>query len=128
MSTRRARQELVDRIAAALPAAEWRYDTDTGEMEIILPGSTGRAGLWVDVADWDFYVRLDAETGAPLSLIISPFDYWLADQAGSARPTANEPVDYALAQRHIERVLRTSPIFRTALSATLERMRRPVAV
>ena len=128
MSARCARQELVDRIAAALPAAEWRYDTDTGEMEIILPGSTGRAGLWIDVADWDFYLRLDAETGAPLSLIISPFDYWLADQAGSTRPAANEPVDYALAQRHIERVLRTSPILTTALAAALEKMRRPVAV
>ena len=52
-----------------------------------MPDSAGRyAGLWVDVADWDFYLRLDAETGAPLSLIISPFDYWLADQAGSTRP------------------------------------------
>ena len=45
---------MADRIAASLPAAEWRYDTDTGEMEVVLPGSTGRAGLWVDVANWDF--------------------------------------------------------------------------
>ena len=44
MSARHAVQEMADRIAAALPEAEWRYDTDTGEMEIVLPGSTGRSG------------------------------------------------------------------------------------
>ena len=121
-------QEMADRIAAALPEAEWRYDTDTGEMEIVLPGSTGRSGLWVDVADWDFYLRIDEETGAPLSLIVSPFDYWLADQEGRARPAADGPVDYALARRHIERVLRTSSIFATSLSAALAKVRRPVAV
>ncbi len=119
---------MADRIAAALPAAEWRYDTDAGEMEVVLPGSTGRSGLWVDVADWDFYLRIDEETGVPLSLTISPFDYWLADQAGKERPVVDEPVDYALAQRHIEHVLRTSPIFATSLSAALAKVRRPVAV
>ena len=128
MSARCAVQEMADRIAAALPEAEWCYDTDTGEMEIVLPGSTGRSGLWVDVADWDFYLRIDEETGAPLSLTISPFDYWLADQEGRARPAADQPVDYALAHRHIERVLRTSSIFAAALSAALAKVRRPVAV
>ena len=128
MSARCAVQEMADRIAAALPEAEWRYDTDTGEMEIVLPGSAGRSGLWVDVADWDFYLRIDEETGAPLSLIVSPFDYWLADQAGKARPAADEPVDYAVARRHIERVLRTSTIFATSLSAVLAKVRCPVAV
>ena len=119
---------MADRIAAALPAAEWRYDTDTGEMEVVLPGSAGRSGLWVDVADWDFYLRIDEETGVPLSLTISPFDYWLADQEGRARPAANEPIDYAVARRRIERVLRTSPIFATSLSAALAKVRHPVAV
>ncbi len=119
---------MADRIAAALPEAEWRYDTDTGAMEIVLPRSKGRPGLWVDVADWDFYLRIDEETGAPLSLIVSPFDYWLADQEGRARPAANEPVDYALAQRRIERVLRTSSIFAISLSAALAKVRRPVVV
>ena len=128
MSARRAVREMADRIAAALPAAEWRYDTDTGEMEVVLPGSTGRSGLWVDVADWDFYLRIDEETGMPLSLTISPFDYWLADQEGRARPAANEPIDYAVVRRRIERVLRTSSIFATSLSAALAKVRRPVAV
>ncbi len=128
MSVRSAVREMADRIAASLPAAEWRYDSDTGEMEVVLPGSAGRSGVWVDVADWDFYLRIDEETGVPLSLTISPFDYWLADQEGRARPAANEPIDYAKAQRHIERVLRTSSIFATSLLAALEKVRRPVAV
>ncbi len=128
MSARCAVREMADRIVASLPAAEWRYDTDTGEMEVVLPGSAGRSGVWVDVADWDFYLRIDEETGVPLSLTISPFDYWLADQAGEERPAADEPVDHALAQRRIERVLRTSSIFATSLSAALAKVRRPVAV
>src|SRR5262249_40045657 len=61
---RRARsaQKPGDGALAALRRAEWRYNPDADEMNVLLPGWEGRPGRAVLVDD-DFYVRLDAETG-----------------------------------------------------------------
>lgn len=107
---------LVDRLVAALPVAEWRYNTDIGEMNVVFPGGSGRDAHipWLQVDDyWDFYVRMDAATGQPLSLVIYPFRVWLAEQEGLPLSPPEAPIDYAAARRHVERALRTSTTLAT---------------
>ena len=69
MTTQPTVQPLVEQVIAALAAATWEHDPEIDEMEITLPGSAGREGLWHDVDDYT-YLRVDVETGQPLSLTI----------------------------------------------------------
>ena len=113
---------LVDRIIAALPAAEWRYNADIGEMNVVFPGGSGRDAHipWLQVDDyWDFYVRMDAATGRPLSLVIYPFRVWLAEQERLPLSPPEAPIDYAAARCHVERALRTSTTLATDWSAAV---------
>ena len=113
---------LVDRLVAALPVAEWRYNADIGEMNVIFPGGNGRDAHmpWLQVDDyWDFYVRMDAATGRPLSLVIYPFRVWLAEQEGLPLSPPEAPIDYAAARRHVERALRTSTTLATDWSTAV---------
>ncbi|MDE2993246.1 MAG: hypothetical protein OXU67_05130 [Chloroflexota bacterium] len=107
---------LVDRLVAALPMATWHYNAAIGEMNVVLPGGEGRSAHipWLHVdEEWDFYVRMDAATGQPLSLVIYPFDVWLAEQEGQPLSPPEAPIDYAAARRHVERALRTSTTLAT---------------
>jgi len=81
--------ELVEGLAVGLSAATWHYDTEIDEMELVLPGSAGRAAAvpWPLVGD-DVHVRLDAETYAALSVIIPAWTWWLGEQG---LPTAASP-------------------------------------
>ena len=102
---------LVDWLVAALSSAEGYYNADIGEMNVVFPGGSGcEAHIpWLQVDDyWDFYVRMDAATGRPLSLVIYPFRVWLAEQEGQPLSPPEAPIDYAAARRHVERALRTS--------------------
>jgi hypothetical protein len=46
-------------------------------MNLLLPGWEGRPGRAVLVSD-EFYVRLDMETGRPLSVLIPAYTLWQA--------------------------------------------------
>ena len=59
-----------------LAAAEWHYDSESDELNIVLPNSAGREGDYVLVDD-AFYLRCDFETGEPLTVIIPVFTAWL---------------------------------------------------
>lgn len=58
----------------------------------MLPGGAGREGRAVLVRG-EFYVRLDMETGAPLSIIIPAFTSWLERQRAK-QAQASSSVDY----------------------------------
>jgi hypothetical protein len=79
----RRAQKPGDGALAALRRAEWCYNPDADEMNVLLPGWEGRAGRAVLVDD-EFYVRLDVETGRPLSILIPAYTAWQARQL--ARP------------------------------------------
>lgn len=66
-------------ILAGLPYAEWRYDEEADEMDVLLPGSERREGVAKLVND-EFYVRVDVDTNEPLTIIIPTFTDWLADK------------------------------------------------
>ena len=77
---------LVDWLVAALSSAEWHYNADIGEMNVVLPGGEGRSAHipWLHVdEEWDFYVRMDAATGRPVSLVIYPLMYGWPSRRGS---------------------------------------------
>ena len=116
MSISLVANDVVAEVIAALPAAEWHYNAGIGEMNVVLPGGEGRSAHipWLHVdEEWDFYVRMDAATGRPLSLVIYPFDVWLAEQEGQPLSPPEAPIDYAAARRHVERALRTSTTLAT---------------
>ena len=56
-------------------------------------------------ATWDY----NAETGRPLSVVIAPFDVWLAKQEGLSSLPPGVPLDLAAARRHLQGLLRASP-------------------
>lgn len=107
-------------LRAALRRAEWRYNADADEMNVLLPGWQGREGRAVLVDD-ELYVRLDAETGRPLSVLIPAYTYWLARQL--AQPTAldrgpllkarveagREAAERRAARRAVEQAMRARP-------------------
>ena len=98
---------LVERIIAILPRAEWVYDDEIGEMEIVLPGGAGREAQWIDLDDyWNLHLRLDPANGEPLSVVIYPFRSWLAAQERQPLPAPDAPIDYAVAQHHLAQSLR----------------------
>ena len=108
MSTPTAVTNVAEQVIAGLAEATWDYLADIGWMEVILPGGSGRGGIAHLVGD-DLYVRLDVESGDPLSVIIPAFDSWLAEQEGRALPPPEAPIDYAAARKRLEHVLRASP-------------------
>ncbi len=75
-------------LLARLPAAEWDYDEEADEMEVRLPGTAGRQGYYALVRD-DLYVRLDAETGEPLGMMIPSYQVWLGRHITS--PATHDP-------------------------------------
>ncbi len=100
---------LVEQVIDALAASTWDHDSEIDEMEITLLGGTGREGLWHDVDDYT-YLRVDVETGQPLSLTIYPFHAWFVEQTGLDNSLPSEAsIDRAMARRHLARVLRASP-------------------
>ena len=118
MSARPVVATVLEQILAALPAAERRYHAESGEMSVVLPGGSGRPAqipwLEIDDYDWDIYARLDAETGNPLSIVIAPFNAWLAAQEGKPLPSLDAPIDHTAARTHLERVRRASQELATA--------------
>ena len=68
-----------ERILAGLPYAEWRYDEEADELDVLLPGSEHREGVATLVND-EFYVRVDVDTNEPLTIIIPTFTDWLAQK------------------------------------------------
>ena len=69
-----------------LAAAEWCYDSESDELNIVLPNSAGREGDYVLVDD-AFYLRCDFKMGVPLTVIIPVFTAWL-EQHGCAQSAA----------------------------------------
>ena len=93
-------------LLARLPEAEWEYDEDADEMEVRLPSAAGREGYYALLRD-DLYVRLDAETGEPLGVMIPSYQLWLGRHiampaARGASPTvpagAGDPVRWIAEQ------------------------------
>jgi hypothetical protein len=72
--------EVVERVAAAIPAARWKYDEEADEVEIVLPGVGPRPGRAILIDD-DFYLRLDVDTNEPLTLLIPTFTDWVSRRA-----------------------------------------------
>ena len=68
-----------ERILAGLPYAEWHYDEEADELDVLLPGSERREGVAKLVND-EFYVRVDVDTNEPLTIIIPTFTDWLAQK------------------------------------------------
>lgn len=77
----------LDALQDALHQAEWRYNAEADEMNILLSGWEGRPGRAVLIND-SIYVRLDVETGALLSLLVPAYTFWQAEQL--ARPEVQE--------------------------------------
>lgn len=77
----------LDALQQALQQAEWRYNAEADEMNVLLPGWEGRPGRAILVED-ALYVRLDVETGAVLSLLVPAYTFWQAEQL--ARPGVQE--------------------------------------
>ena len=112
MSADTAVASLAEQIIAQLPRATWDYNAQIGEMNVVLPGGAGREAQlpWLELDRyWDIYLRLDAETGRPLSIVIAPFDVWLAKQESLPRSPPGVPLDLAAARRHLQSLLRASP-------------------
>ena len=97
----------VERIIAALPQADWQYDPEADDMDIILPNVVNRAAEWLDIED-DFFVRIDPERGEPLSIVIIAFTVWLAEKQGRDLPSPKASIDYAAARQAIAQTLRAS--------------------
>ena len=79
MALQDQRPTFQERIHAGLPYAEWRYDEEADELDVLLPGSERREGVAKLVND-EFYVRVDVDTNEPLTIIIPTFTDWLANK------------------------------------------------
>ena len=65
----------VEQLLTGLQSAKAYYDAEADELDLLLPGSAGRGGSAVLIGD--YYVRVDVETGRPLSVIIYDPHAWL---------------------------------------------------
>ncbi len=65
----------VEQLLTGLQSAKAYYDAEADELDLLLPGSAGRGGSAVLISD--YYVRIDVETGRPLSVIIYDPHAWL---------------------------------------------------
>ena len=108
MSTLPLTHSVVDAIVADLEVADWQYDPEADDMDIILPNVTNRAADWVQVDDDGCFVRIDLECREPLSIVIIAFTVWLAEKQGHDLPTPRAPIDYAAARQAVAQTLRTS--------------------
>ncbi len=108
MSTLPLMHSVVDAIVADLEAADWQYDPEADDMDIILPHVTNRAADWVQVDDDGCFVRIDLERREPLSIVIIAFTVWLAEKQGRALPVPKASIDYAAARQAIAHTLRAS--------------------
>ncbi len=107
MSVQQTVEANVERIIATLPYADWQYDPEADDMDIILPNVVNRAAEWLDIED-DFFVRIDPERKEPLSIVIIAFTVWLAEKQGRDLPAPHAPIDYAAARQAIAQTLRVS--------------------
>lgn len=96
----------IETILTMLPDATWYYHPSSGDMDIVFAGGEGREAEvpWILVGD-DILVRLDAETGEPLSLVMPSFTVWLAHQEKQPIPAPDAPIDYPVARQHVTRTL-----------------------
>ncbi len=108
MSTLPLMHTVVDAIVADLETADWQYDPEADDMDIILPGVTNRAAEWVQADDDGCFVRIDPERKEPLSIVIIAFTVWLAEKQGRDLPAPHAPIDYAVARQAIAQTLRAS--------------------
>ena len=65
-------------LLTGLQSAKAYYDAEADELDLLLPGSAGRGGAAVLIGD--YYVRVDVETGRPLSVIIYDPHAWLEQE------------------------------------------------
>ena len=107
MSTLSLTHSVVDAMVADLEAADWQYDPEADDMDIILPNVVNRAAEWLDI-EGDFFVRIDPERREPLSIVIIAFTVWLAEKKGRDLPSPRAPIDYAAARQAIAQTLRAS--------------------
>ena len=108
MITESPAPEVLSVILAGLPDAEWDYIPDGGWMEVFLAGSHGRGGVVEPLGD-DLEISVHPETNLPLSIIIPGFRAWLGRQEDTAPALPDAPINYAVARKHLERVLRANP-------------------
>ena len=94
----------IETLLTMLPGATWHYHPPSGDMDIVFAGGEGREAQvpWILVGD-DIIVRLDAETGEPLSLVMPSFTVWLAHQERKPIPAPNAPIDYPVARQRVTR-------------------------
>ena len=107
--------EVLSVILAGLPDAEWDYIPDGGWMGVFLAGSRGRGGAVEPLGD-DLGISVHPETNAPLSIIIPGFRAWLGRQEGTAPALPDTPINYAVARKHLKRVLRATPELAAAVA------------
>lgn len=114
MTIKLTADEVITRVASGLDEAEWRYDEDADEMEIVLAGGHGREGRSILIDD-DTFLRVDPETNQPLSIIVTAWTYWSARQAAApvpslmpATPQAWLSLPEQMARQAVERTVRTS--------------------
>ncbi len=65
-------------LLTGLQSAKAYYDAEADELDLLLPDSAGRGGSAVLIGD--YYVRIDVETGKPLSVIIYDPHAWLEQE------------------------------------------------
>ena len=65
-------------LLTGLQSAKAYYDAEADELDLLLPGSAGRGGSAVLIGD--YYIRVDVETGRPLSVIIYDPHAWLEQE------------------------------------------------
>ena len=94
----------IETLLTMLPGATWHYHPPSGDMDIVFAGSEGREAQvpWILVGN-DILVRLDAEMGEPLSLVMPSFTVWLAHQERKPIPAADTPIDYPVARQRVTR-------------------------
>jgi hypothetical protein len=90
MTPKLSRRDVIERVAASLQHARWAYDEDADELEVVLPGGDARPGRTI-LLDSDVYLRLDADTNEPLTIIVPAFSSWMSRRA--PRRPAPPPTD-----------------------------------
>ena len=114
MTSKLTADEVITKVTSGLDQAEWRYDEDADEMEIVLAGGDGREGRSILIDD-DTFLRLDPETNQPLSIIVTAWTYWSARQVATSVPGVMPATPQTLlrlpqqmAQQAVERTVRSS--------------------
>ena len=98
------------RLRSLLQGAVYRWDSESNELNVVLPSSAKQEGDYILVND-EFYVRCDFDTGQPLTIIIPSFTAWLS--ARGLRDSAahlDEQPDDAVIEGRIEQSELQAPI------------------